>query len=60
MAQILAIDLNKFKSVTCLLDTDTSGTEFWTMSTSRHYLLTVLRHCNPNQVVIDYPQGVYP
>ena len=53
MARILAIDLGKFKSVTCLLDTDTSGTEFWTMSTSRHYLLTVLKHYNPDQVVIE-------
>ena len=30
MSRILAIDLGKFKSVTCLLDSDTNQTEFWT------------------------------
>ena len=39
MKRILAIDLGKFKSVTCLLDTATNNTEFWTMSTDRQYLL---------------------
>ena len=43
MSRILAIDLGKFKSVTCLLDSDTNQTEFWTMATDRHYLLTVLK-----------------
>ena len=42
MSRILAIDLGKFKSVTCLLDSDTNQTEFWTMSTDRQYLLAVL------------------
>ena len=37
MCKILAIDLGKFKSVTCLLDTQTNETEFWTMSTDRPY-----------------------
>ena len=44
MSKILAIDLGKFKSVTCLLDTETNETEFWTMSTDRQYLLTVLKN----------------
>ena len=35
MTRILAIDLGKFKSVTCLLDTTTNETEFWTMSTDQ-------------------------
>jgi len=42
-SKILAIEhLGKFKSVTCLLDTETDETEFWTMSTDRPYLLKVL------------------
>ncbi len=43
MSKILAIDLGKFRSVTCCLDTDTHETEFWTMSTDRPYLLAVLK-----------------
>ena len=42
MSRILAIDLGKFKSVTCLLDSDTNQTEFWTMATDRHYRLMPL------------------
>ena len=53
MSRILAIDLGKFKSVTCLLDTETNQTEFWTMSTDRHYLLTVLQKYHPDSVVIE-------
>ena len=30
--KILALDLGKFKSVSCLLDTDTNAKEFWTHS----------------------------
>ena len=53
MSKILAIDLGKFNSVTCLLDTATNETEFWTMSTERHYLLTVLKNYTPDLVVIE-------
>jgi len=53
MARFLAIELGKFMSVTCLLDTNTNETEFWTMSTSRQYLTTVLKHYNPEKVVIE-------
>jgi transposase len=53
MSRILAIDLGKFKSVTCLLDTDTNQTEFWTMSTDRPYLLAVLKNYGPDLVVIE-------
>ena len=53
MSRILAIDLGKFKSVTCLLDTETNETEFWTMSTDRPYLLTVLKKYQPDLVVIE-------
>lgn len=53
MTKILAIDLGKFKSVTCLLDTATNDTEFWTMSTDRRYLLTVLNKYLPDLVVIE-------
>ena len=51
MSKILAIDLGKFKSVTCLLETETNETEFWTMATDRRYLETVLNHYVPNLVV---------
>src|SRR5450432_1369851 len=53
MSKILAIDLGKFKSVTCLLDTETNETEFWTMSTDRPYLLTVLEKYQPDLVVME-------
>ncbi len=53
MSKILAMDLGKFKSVTCLLDTETNETEFWTMSTDRPYLLTALQKCQPDLVVIE-------
>ena len=53
MSRILAIDLGKFKSVTCLLDSDTNETEFWTMSTDRQYLLAVLKNYHPDLVVIE-------
>ena len=53
MSRILAIDLGKFKSVTCLLDTATNQTEFWTMSTDRPYLLAVLQKYRPDLVVIE-------
>ena len=53
MSRILAIDLGKFKSVTCLLDTATNQTEFWTMSTDRQYLLAVLKRYAPELVVME-------
>jgi len=53
MTRILAIDLGKFKSVSCLLDTATNETEFWTMSTDRPYLLTLLKNYAPDLVVIE-------
>ena len=53
MTKILAIDLGKFSSVTCLLDTKTNSTEFWTMSTDRPYLLAVLKNYTPDLVVIE-------
>ncbi len=48
MTKIPVIDLGKFKSVTCLLKTETNQTEFWTMSTDRQYLLTVLKNYVPD------------
>ena len=53
MSKILAIDLGKFKSVTCLLETETNETEFWTMATDRQYLETVLKKYDPDLVVIE-------
>ena len=53
MTKILAIDLGKFKSVTCLLETETNQTEFWTMATDRQYLEAVLKNYEPDLVVIE-------
>jgi transposase len=53
MSRILAIDLGKFMSVTCLLDTTTHETEFWTMSTDRPYWKAVLQRDKPDLVVIE-------
>jgi transposase len=53
MSRILAIDLGKFKSVTCLLETETNETEFWTMTTDRQYLLAVLKKYTPDLVVLE-------
>jgi transposase len=53
MKKILAIDLGKFNSVTCLLNTKTNETEFWTISTDRQYLRTVLTKYEPDLVVIE-------
>lgn len=53
MTRILAIDLGKFTSVTCLLETETNKTEFWTMSTDRHYLETALKCYTPDLVVFE-------
>ena len=52
MARILAIDLGKFKSVTCLLDTATNDTGVWAMSTDRLYLHTVLKRYKPDRDVV--------
>ena len=53
MSRILAIHLGKFTSVTCLLDTDTNQTEFWSMTTDRQYLLAMLKRFDPDLVVIE-------
>jgi transposase len=53
MSRILAIDLGKFMSVTCLLETTTNETEFWTMSTDRSYLEAVLKRYKPDLIVIE-------
>lgn len=51
--KILALDLGKFKSVSCLLDTQTNETEFWTLSSNRRYLETVLDKYQPELVVFE-------
>ena len=53
MKKILGVDLGKFKSVSCLLNTENNETEFWTLESSRHYLETVLKHYAPDLVVIE-------
>ena len=46
------------ESVTCLLNTETNETEFWTMTTDQQYLLTVLEKYTPDLVVIESAFGV--
>ncbi len=53
MTKILAIDLGKFKSVTCLLETETNETEFWTLTTDQPYLEAVLKNYDPDLVVME-------
>jgi transposase len=53
MTKILAIDLGKFKSVSCLLDVGTNEMEFWTFTTDRPYLETLLRCHQPELVVFE-------
>jgi transposase len=51
--KILALDLGKFKSVSCCFDTEQLTTEYWTLSTDRCYLTKVLRNYQPQLVVIE-------
>jgi transposase len=51
--RILALDLGKFKSVSCCFDTEAQTTEYWTLSTDRPYLTTVLQKHQPDLVVIE-------
>jgi transposase len=51
--KILALDLGKFKSVSCCFDTQQNNTEYWTLSTDRHYLTKVLQNYQPQLVVIE-------
>lgn len=51
--RILALDLGKFKSVSCCFDTEVQTTEYWTLSTDRPYLTTVLQKYQPDLVVIE-------
>ena len=50
---ILALDLGKFNSVSCLYDTKTHSTEFWTCATNRPYLRTMLEKYQPDLVVFE-------
>jgi len=51
--RILAIDLGKFKSVSCFFDTEANTTEYWTLTTDRQYLLTLLKQYRPDLVVFE-------
>jgi transposase len=51
--RILAIDLGKFNSVSCLLDTTNHHSEFETIATQRWALEQLLGKTQPNQVVIE-------
>ena len=51
--KILALDLGKYKSVSCVFDTELQTTEYWTLRTDRPYLTTVLQKYQPELVVIE-------
>lgn len=51
--KILAIDLGKFKSVACLLDTENSQTKFQTIPTLRWAIEQLLYATQPQQVVFE-------
>jgi transposase len=51
--KILAIDLGKFNSVACLLDTATNQSEFETLPTQRWALEQLLNKLHPDQVLIE-------
>lgn len=51
--KILALDLGKFKSVSCLFDTEHNTTDFWTFSTDRDYLSLVVQKYQAELVVLE-------
>lgn len=51
--KILAIDLGKFKSVSCLFNTDNNQTEFQTIPTLRWAFEQLLHKTQPQQVVFE-------
>lgn len=51
--KILAIDLGKFNSVSCLFDTATNQSEFATLSTQRWSFEQLLSKTQPDQVLIE-------
>jgi transposase len=51
--KILAIDLGKFNSVACLLDTVTNQSEFETIATQRWALEQLLSKTQPDQTLIE-------
>lgn len=53
MNTILAIDLGKFKSVACTLDTQSKETAYRTIDTNPEALKQLLRHAGPSFVVIE-------
>lgn len=51
--KILAIDLGKFKSVACLLETDTNQSEYETIPTQAWSLEQLLQSHQPDKVVLE-------
>ena len=51
--KILALDLGKFNSVSCLYDTASQTAEFWTCATTRPYLRTLFEKYRPELVVFE-------
>jgi transposase len=51
--KILALDLGKFNSVSCLYDTETQSAEFWTCATNRSYLRTLFLKYQPDLIVFE-------
>ena len=51
--KILAIDLGKFKSVACLLDTETNSTQYHTLASDAGYLRSFLSAMTAEQIVFE-------
>ena len=51
--KILAMDLGKFKSVSCLFDTETNQSEYQNFPTSHSAIESLLNSNHPNQVVFE-------
>ena len=56
--QILALDLGKFKSVSCCFDTEQLTTEYWTLSIDRSYLRSARPGANIPTRASPAQQGV--
>ena len=44
---VLSLDLGKYNSMACLMDSDIREPQFLTIATDRHYLGTLLRWSDP-------------
>ena len=50
---VLSLDLGKYNSMACLMDSDIREPQFLTIATDRHYLGTLLSKHQPDLVVME-------